>query len=1211
MTCWPLWRKVTTIMHDRDVAGLYIAEMLALLPVIQRHLNTLGADAPAAQREVAVRELHRLAGAMADLSSGFHVDDCAVICEALAETFAAGPLPRETPPETVLAAAADALVYLQARIGDMAETRRILAANESERAVVGRLTHQLRTSSGQRLPVVHNAEHGRAASSPMGIPAAASLPEATSDPADTVLDARAPDVTMQAWETRGRKEMDDALLDDGEGHEASAAHESSPLLHAVQMSDGLAGETDSMVRASEENDGSGDGNGVSPGDHLLTSGQLNASHVHTLDEVVGDLETEPLTAEELALVESFRTIQLRQAPPTTPLVEPIESAHSMSGVDGTAQAGAQGRVQPPLRGVDPDTVGHAGYSSADSPRIPSAEELDTIPPEMKRLFVVETEDDLQELRVWLLKYEQHPDDPAILPAMGRIAHKIKGAAATLGYDVLAELTHIIEEVIKVLQTRRVPAGPVPVSVFVGIMELLQVAQDAANAEQAVDPHLVTQARALYDELVASGNSAQAAAPVPRMRGLGMAEATEPVETPSRGHRTGESETLLRVDVRHLDNLMKQTRELVITRAAMKQARDEVERLQAELDRSLVRLTALSDQLSDLRPAERPRLPPTGEVATSASAARAPFGLRLFERSERAPRAGESKPPVPASAAQVTWDELELDRFTEVDHAFRSLNEVAGDISTTSKALRAMLSRLTEQSKEQMDLARQMQHEVNQMRLVPLKELVPRLQLEVRRIASHMDRAVEFVVRGEATEIDRNISEALAEPLIQLVRNAVVHGIESREERLELGKAEVAAIWMHAYYVGGEVIIEVGDDGRGVNPHRLLASAVAAEVLDSETAHGLSTAEALDLMFVPGVTTAGEVRAVGGRGIGLDEVRTAIQRLKGTIVVRSEPGQGAVFRIRVPISHSFVRSLRVQAGGQWYAVPFSAVVRTMSLDSSELLTTTETTQEGADAGVRVSRRIRIGHGDSALPVEGGPAIGDHAYEEIPAYALAELLGFEQTMRNPQMALVVDLGHHRAALLVDGVFGDEEVVVQALPPHLRRRAVHGAIVTLDGQVMLLLDIPELVAGARNGVPRATAPRPRPTPRIEESKAPRILVVDDSVSIRRALELTLTRAGFEVLLAHDGIEALDSMLVSLPQVVVLDIEMPRLDGFELLAILREWPQFAGVRVVMLTSRAGDKHREHALKLGAEAYLIKPCPQETLIETVRGLLVGAAVTP
>jgi chemosensory pili system protein ChpA (sensor histidine kinase/response regulator) len=296
------------------------------------------------------------------------------------------------------------------------------------------------------------------------------------------------------------------------------------------------------------------------------------------------------------------------------------------------------------------------------------------------------------------------------------------------------------------------------------------------------------------------------------------------------------------------------------------------------------------------------------------------------------------------------------------------------------------------------------------------------------------------------------------------------------------------------------------------------------------------------------------------------------------------------------------------------VPFSSVKRTLSLKASEILVSAPAAPAGGAPAnptlvstTRPTQRIRLEREEAQLAPGGGAG---QTYDEIPAFALAPLLGLEYEPRDPQPALLMEVGRESVAFLVDGVFEEQEVAVQALPRALQRRAVRGASVTSDGQVLLLLDLPELAAGMLDGSDALPPPRPRAVPRFAETQAPRVLVVDDSVTIRQTLEHMLRRGGFEVRLARDGIEALDMMLVNPPRVVVLDIEMPRLDGFEVLSILRNSPQFNDVRVVMLTSRAAEKHREHALKLGARAYLIKPCPQETLLETVRALLAEPDVS-
>jgi chemosensory pili system protein ChpA (sensor histidine kinase/response regulator) len=639
--------------------------------------------------------------------------------------------------------------------------------------------------------------------------------------------------------------------------------------------------------------------------------------------------------------------------------------------------------------------------------------------------------------------------------------------------------------------------------------------------------------------------------------------------------------------------------LVLNRASFIQMRDDILKLQSELDQALARLSSISQQISDRHSREQLSKPPLD------------------------PRPDAAKTPIPAQLANPLWNDLEMERFTELDQALRQLGEVVTDTTSASKYLRSALTRLDQIGDEQAAITHDIQRDVIQIRLVRLEDLMPRIQLEARRLANSLGKAITFTIRGQMTEIDRNISEALAEPLLQLVRNAVVHGIESQQERVEQGKLETGSIWIHAYYVGSEVVIEVGDDGRGVNPYRLAASAVAMGLLNADSARRMALSEALDMMFMPGITSFREAQLVAGRGIGLDEVRTAISRLKGTIQVRSELGKGSVFRIRVPISLSIVRALSVQVAGQPFAVPFSSVLQMMSVGQDDIsaLSSGGFWNGTSSSAIRVAEHLRVRVAAletnrlELMPQASTPdgflsETGklETIYEEIPVMRLADLLGFEVAVPATQLALIVEVGRRRAALLVDQVADDQEVVVQTLPPHLRRRSIRGATVTPDGVVQLLLDLPELLQGAFDGGQMPVSIWKKPVPRTEAAEVPTVLVVDDSMSIRGALELTLTRAGFHVALARDGIEAFEKMLISVPKVMVLDIEMPRLDGFELLSVMRDTPQFAGVRVVMLTSRAADKHREQAMKLGASAYLIKPCPQETLIETVRAQLYDGA---
>ncbi|HEY7974332.1 MAG TPA: response regulator, partial [Ktedonobacterales bacterium] len=489
---------------------------------------------------------------------------------------------------------------------------------------------------------------------------------------------------------------------------------------------------------------------------------------------------------------------------------------------------------------------------------------------------------------------------------------------------------------------------------------------------------------------------------------------------------------------------------------------------------------------------------------------------------------------------------------------------------------------------------------------------PRLRISALVAAADLGKQLDFEAQGASIEIDRLLLEELEQPLIQLVRNAVAHGIEGADERVAQGKPAKGRVWIHAYNVGSEVVIEVGDDGRGIDAHLLVGAAIGAQLITPEAARRLSQEQALSFMFQSGFTTATTVGAMAGSGVGLADVASTIHRLKGSIAMRSDLGKGSAFQIRVPISLSMAPVLEVSAAGQVFALPFALVEYTAIIEPADLRERAPAQAFAASGGLR---EWRAPVDASLLPAaDGAPTAGDAAgaaeaatapEADMPAYALAETLGFEQEVAALRRIVVIRLRGQLVGLLVESV-GDGDVrdaTVRPLPRRLQRRVVRGAIVRPeDGQVALLIDPQEALAQRLAGAEIALRPAGQPSgPR---AVAPWALIVDDSVTIRRTLEQTLTQAGFKTSQARDGYEALEIMARELPRVVILDVEMPRLSGYQLLTIMRSSPQYQQVRVAMLTSRAADKHRDYALALGADAYLVKPCPQETLVETIRRLL-------
>ena len=462
-----------------------------------------------------------------------------------------------------------------------------------------------------------------------------------------------------------------------------------------------------------------------------------------------------------------------------------------------------------------------------------------------------------------------------------------------------------------------------------------------------------------------------------------------------------------------------------------------------------------------------------------------------------------------------------------------------------------------------------------VRMVPLAHLAGRLQRTVRQTAAAVGKSARLTVEGETTDFDKTVLEEMSEPLLHILRNAVDHGIEPAGERAAAGKPAAGTVTVRAHAEGTQVVVRVSDDGRGIDLDAVRATAAAKGFLTADEAAAAGTAALHDLLFRPGFSTAPAVSEISGRGVGLDAVKVLVGRLKGTVGVGSEPGRGTTFTIRLPLTLAVLRALMVRAGGQTFAVPLGAVVRILRLDPE---------YSGAIEGRDV---VRI-DGDT-----------------LPRVSLAGRLnlrgGADAPPERPPV-VVVSAGDRKYAVVVDEILGGREVVLKSLGTHVRRApGIAGATLMGDGSVVLVLDPADLflapAAAPRAGRPAAAAPAAARHELL-------VLVVDDSPSVRRIVTGQLREAGIGAVTAKDGRDALDVLHRSdrRPDVVLLDVEMPRMDGYELLSTLRANPSYRDLPAVMLTSRSGDKHRRKAMDLGAAAYLVKPFQPAALLRAVRG---------
>lgn len=816
-------------------------------------------------------------------------------------------------------------------------------------------------------------------------------------------------------------------------------------------------------------------------------------------------------------------------------------------------------------------------------RQPAQAFRDDIPDYLRRECLSEATSDLADLRTLIASFGKMPGSLDDLRDMAQLGHKVKGTVSTYLFDTLAEVLYSFEGVPRVLQPVAVSRAAACLNLLIRFADVIETAiQEAGEQGDASQTRLLE-----AQSLVAEANDLAAtqatevvgsASVVMDDAAVGADPATEPTTVQLPGVHRAVDEESLRVEPRQLDSLMHQSDSLAMNRAMLAQSSDEIQHVQSDMDLVLARLASLSAQLTDLHPFIR-QTADRGAMGTS--------GPRWLVRQE---------------TSVGTWDDLELDSLTIFDASLRQLSEAVLDATTLSNSLHALIQQLTRNSDAQRAVLHSMQQAIIHMRLVSLKTVADRVLLAAHQAAQSVGKQVEVSITGQNTEIDRNISEALIAPIVQLVRNAIAHGIEPSSEREALGKSAVGKVWFHASYSGSEVSIEVGDDGRGINPHQLIAAAVAAKIVESKHADYLTIDQALALMFEPNLSTSEQVGVIAGHGIGLDSVLRDVQRLRGSVSVRSEPRQGTVFQIRVPISLSITRALHVRVADHEYAIPFGTIRQMFMAPEASILVSLPDAEPKTTAA-RFTRRMRVARPSPERPLRLPDDPTAALFDEAPVFSLAELLGLEEAPRANHMALLVDVGQRQVAVLVDEMLDESEVVIRALPAHLRRRAVRGASIMSDGRLLLVLDLADLLTDALGGK-TAPHPQPKPAPEPPRQRIPQVLVVDDSISMRRALEGTLSSVGYDVRVARDGVEALGVMVAEVPDIMVLDLEMPRLDGFELLSVIQGNEDLARVPVVILTSRAAEKHHHQAMALGVRAYLTKPCPDEVLITTLQRVL-------
>jgi chemosensory pili system protein ChpA (sensor histidine kinase/response regulator) len=544
-----------------------------------------------------------------------------------------------------------------------------------------------------------------------------------------------------------------------------------------------------------------------------------------------------------------------------------------------------------------------------------------------------------------------------------------------------------------------------------------------------------------------------------------------------------------------------------------------------------------------------------------------------------------------------FSELEMDRYDDYNILSRSLTEISADVSEVLTQLDGFVRRVDSDIDEFTKLAHRLQDEITQARMVRIGNLYTRISRTVRDAAKAASKQVELTLAGAETELDNSIIQQISDPLIHLVRNAVAHGLEDTDERYHSGKTDHGNVAVRAYHRGNNIYIEVEDDGKGIDYERVRRTAVEHGLYSTEQAERLAERDLLELLFHPGFSTASRKTELAGRGVGLDVVRANLTSLNGEIDVDTQKGVGTRFTLKVPLTLIISQALFIRCGEMSFAFPLSFVEEIRRVPANTI----------EEVGGKLLTKVR-----------------DVVTEVVRLDAQLGLPPVEAVNGFYHLVLVSVAGRS-VGVIVEEVIRKDEIVIKSLGEYMRNvKLFPGATIAPDGSLILLIDVNRLVAGesierrplmtnataARIFAPGAAAVAAGKIPEaaIEPIKQEKVVILaDDSISVRKFVGRMLEKAGYRVRLAGDGLEALEIALQHRCDLIITDLEMPRTNGYELMMHLRQNPETRNIPVMVVTSRAGAKHRERAIKEGASGFLTKPVQDEQLIAAV-GELIGSA---
>lgn len=834
-------------------------------------------------------------------------------------------------------------------------------------------------------------------------------------------------------------------------------------------------------------------------------------------------------------------------------------ALSLTSAGMASEPSAQAKLQQSQEPAQATTIVELAMAEA-----PVADEylVPNLDAEVLSYFVPEAQEYVETLETHLLRLEKEPENQETIHQLFRTAHTLKGSAYTVGFQAIGDLVHHIEDFMGAVRDGRTRVMP-------GVVDLVLKAVDLVRTLMRRDQNQVGKTRsrfmAVMRDLKKLEQGLSLEAPTPAVADLSVREAAtlgsqeqeqQQDSDPTRANEAKgvEEREVIRVSRDRLERLLNLVGELVIGRGRLEQRLVMLEQLSSQVQACKNRLLDAVRTFEDKHTFTFPTI-----------------------------SKGDGEPSGPAFSGLSDFGALEFDKYDDFNILSRRISEVTADIGESMSQLSGSIRHAHEDMGQLQQLTLGMRDEIARARMVPIGTPFTRFRRAVREMVRTTGKEVTLVTSGEHTEVDTNVVERLVDPLIHLVRNAVYHGIESTAIRIAKGKPAGGTVYLHAAHRGNAVVVEVEDDGAGLDLEKIKSKAIARGLVRADAVASLSDTDIIKFIFMPGFSTADQVGDQAGRGVGLDVVKRVIESMNGHIEVESVRGVGTKLTLQLPLTLLIATALVVRAGNERYAIPLPSV--------------REVTMPPAESLQRVGDRTLLHLGDEAIEVQ----------------PLLQLLRRDSgTPEGVTPIVIVRAATGPLGLAVDELLGRQEIVIKPLGGlrPLQRSCFGGATIDPEGRVILVVDVGRLTTSPTQEtaaldapqVPQLITDETATAEAVPEAKPSEqaILLIDDSLSIRKFVGRMLESAGYQVDTAVDGEDGLRKASARAYRLIITDLEMPKLNGFEVIQALRGRPQTAATPIVVMTTRAGDKHRQMAINIGATAYVAKPVEERTLVREI-----------